>query len=125
MAMTRFAVGALAVILLWSYLVVAAPSASSAVDQTPPTPPGTITASGVTASAASLKWGPSTDNIRVEGYRVYRGPSPSTLALIATTDAVTSYHATALRSNVAYTFGVVAIDAANNQSPMRTATVTT
>ncbi|MDT4933519.1 MAG: hypothetical protein QOK11_1411 [Pseudonocardiales bacterium] len=125
MAMTRFAVGALAVILLWSYLVVAAPSASSAVDQTPPTRPGTITASGVTASAASLKWGPSTDNIRVEGYRVYRGPSASTLALIATTDAVTSYHATALRSNVAYTFGVVAIDAANNQSPMRTATVTT
>jgi hypothetical protein len=125
MAMTRCAVGALAVIPLWSYLVVVAPSASSAVDQSAPSWPGTITVSGVTASGARLKWGPSADNVGIEGYRVYRGASASTLALIATTDAVTSYSATALRSRFTYTFGVVAIDAANNRSPMRTVTVTT
>jgi hypothetical protein len=82
----------------------------------------------VTASSAALSWGNSADDVRVAGYRVYRGPADaadSALRLIATTDAITSYAATRLYSGKAHKFGVVAIDAANNASPMRTVTLTT
>ena len=81
--------------------------------------------SSVTASGASLHWAGSSDNVGIEGYRVYRGPQGGGLSLIATTDAVTSYSATHLRSGFAYQFGVVAIDASDNLSPMRTTTLTT
>lgn len=106
---------------------VSAPGVEAA-DVTAPTQPGPITVSGVSATAASLKWGGSTDNVAIEGYRVYRGPAAAAntaLSLIATTDAVTSYSAATLRSGFAYKFGVVAIDAANNKSAMRTTTFTT
>jgi len=111
--------------LLAGAAVALAPSAVFAADTSAPTEPGTITVSGVTATGASLRWGHSTDDVGIEGYRVYRGPTASALSLIATTDAVTSYTATNLRSRYAYTFGVVAIDAANNKSAMRTTTLTT
>jgi fibronectin type 3 domain-containing protein len=106
---------------------VSAPGVQAA-DTTAPTQPGPITVSGISAAAASLKWTASSDNVGIEGYRVYRGPEAAAntaLSLIATTDAVTSYRAANLRSGFAYKFGVVAIDAANNKSAMRTTTVTT
>jgi hypothetical protein len=108
-------------------LAVAAPPAIAA-DASPPTQPGAITVSGVSATSASLSWGRSSDDVGIEGYRVYRGPTGAAsaeLSLIATTDAVTSYGATRLYSGTGYKFGIVAIDAANNRSPMRTATLTT
>jgi hypothetical protein len=103
-------------------------SASSAADSTPPTQPGPITVSNLTATSASLAWGKSSDDIGVVGYRVYRGPasaSESELRWIATNDGGTSYSATKLYSGTAYKFGIVAIDAANNKSPMRTVTAAT
>jgi fibronectin type 3 domain-containing protein len=108
-------------------VAVGAPTASAA-DTSAPSQPGTVTVSGVTATSASLAWGRSTDDVGIEGYRVYRGPAgaaDTALNLIATTDAVTSYAATKLYSGRAYKFGVVAIDAADNASAMRTATLTT
>jgi chitodextrinase len=96
-----------------------------AADTSPPTEPGTISVSGVSSTSATLKWGGSSDNVGIEGYRVYRGPSGGPLALISTTDAVTSFSAKNLRSGFSYTFGVTAIDAADNESPMRTVNVTT
>ncbi|MDQ1381990.1 MAG: hypothetical protein QOJ71_2709, partial [Actinomycetota bacterium] len=75
-----------------------------------------------------LAWSKSTDDVRVEGYRVYRGPAAaadSTLTLVKTMDAATPYSATQLFSGTAYKFGIVAIDAANNKSVMRTVTLTT
>jgi len=101
---------------------------AAAADTSPPSQPGVFGPPTVTTTTASMKWGPSSDNVGIEGYRVYRGAAstPDTgLALIATTDAVTSYTATNLRSGFAYKFGVVAIDAANNKSAMRTTTLTT
>src|SRR5690349_5838414 len=94
-----------------------------AADTSPPTEPGTISVSGVSSTSATLKWGGSSDNVAIEGYRVYRGPSGGSLALISTTDAVTSFSAKNLRSGFSYTFGVTAIDAADNESPMRTVNV--
>lgn len=101
---------------------------SASQDTSPPTQPGAIATSGLTASSVTLAWGASKDNVAIEGYRVYRGPAGAAdgaLTLIATTDAVTSYPATRLYSGRGYTFGIVAIDAANNKSPMRTIQVGT
>lgn len=114
------------VVILLAYAV-AVPSSASA-DTSAPTQPGAITVSGVTSNSASLSWGASEDDVKVEGYRVYRGPASapnSSLSLIATTDAVTSYKAATLYAGTAYKFGIVAIDLANNLSPMRTTTFTT
>ncbi|HET9654343.1 MAG TPA: fibronectin type III domain-containing protein [Kineosporiaceae bacterium] len=101
---------------------------SASGDTSPPTQPGAIATSGLTANSVTLAWGASKDNVAIEGYRVYRGPAGAAagaLTLIATADAVTSYSATHLYSGRGYTFGIVAIDAANNQSPMRTVQVST
>lgn len=121
----RLARAGLAVVGLVASLMAVGVQAAAAADTSAPTEPGTITTSSVTASSVALKWGSSTDNVGIEGYRVYRGPSASALSLIATTDAVTSYSATRLYSGASYTFGVTAIDAANNESLMRTVTITT
>ena len=78
-------------------LLAGTPGSASAADTSAPTQPGVITVSSITAVTASLKWGVSSDNVGIEGYRVYRGPATaadSALSLIATTDAVTSYIAT-------------------------------
>jgi hypothetical protein len=100
----------------------------TALADAPPTQPGVVTVTGVTGTSAELSWGNSVDDVRVVGYRVYRGPAAaadSALRLIATTDAVPSHSAARLFSGTAYKFGIVAIDAANNASPMRTVAVTT
>ena len=123
--------GLLAGVVIVAGAVVALPmtlASAASSDTSPPSEPGTITVSGVAATGASLKWGASTDNVGIEGYRVYRGlasqgSTPS--ALITTTDAVTSYTAAHLYSGTSYVFGVMAIDAAGNKSVMRTVTVTT
>ena len=105
----------------WGVLV----SVVSAADTSAPSEPGVIAVSGLSSSGATLKWGASTDNVGIEGYRVYRGASASSLVLIATTDAVTSYSAQNLRSGFSYTFGVTAIDAAGNESVRRTVVLKT
>ncbi len=97
-------------------------------DTTPPTEPGSITVSALGPSSATLTWTRSNDAVGIEGYRVYRGPAgvaDSALTLITTLDTATQYAATALFSGARYKFGVVAIDAADNKSVMRTATFTT
>jgi chitodextrinase len=109
-------------------LALAGPPAASAADTVAPTEPGAVTVTSVTATSAKLSWGRSTDNVGIEGYRVYRGPAgaaDTALSLISTTDAVTSFSPTHLYSGTAYKFGIVALDAANNLSAMRTVTVTT
>ena len=116
---------AVVVALLVAGLSAAGAPAAPAADTSPPSQPGMIDVSGLSSSDAVLKWGASSDDVGIEGYRVYRGASGSSLALIATTDAVTSYSATDLRSAFSYTFGVEAIDAAGNASPMQTVDLAT
>ena len=109
-------------------LALAAAPEALAADTTPPTQPGAITVTNVTPTSARLAWGRSTDDVGIEGYRVYRGPAgaaASALELIATNDGGTSYPASRLYSGTGYRFGVVAIDAANHASPMRSVTLTT
>ncbi len=118
-------IGVMAVVVVAFTAVVAAHQPGAVASGTPPTEPGTITVSAVTATSATLTWVKSTDPLGIEGYRVYRTLSGGPQELIATTDAITTYTAVSLRSNAHYTFGVTAIDVANNESTMRTVTVTT
>ncbi|MCW3004886.1 MAG: hypothetical protein JWQ20_4184 [Conexibacter sp.] len=103
-------------------------SASAGADTTPPTAPPSLAASAVTATSATLGWGRSIDDVGVEGYRLYRGPAgapESSLRQVTTVDTVQSYVARNLSSGKSYTFGLIAIDAADNASAMTTTTVTT
>ncbi|MFJ8577791.1 glycoside hydrolase family 9 protein [Micromonospora sp. NPDC093277] len=93
-------------------------------DTTPPTAPGTPTASAIGPNGFTLAWGPATDNVGVTGYRVYRRTG-STDALVTTVTG-TTYAVTGLTPATAYTYYVVAVDAAGNASaPSPTVTVTT
>jgi Fibronectin type III domain len=96
-------------------------------DTTPPTQPGMISVSRITAISALLTWPMSTDNVGVEGYRILVGPAGallSDLRDVYTTDAVSSYTLAGLRSGTAYEVAVVALDSAGNLSTARTTTFT-
>jgi chitodextrinase len=91
------------------------------VDTTPPTNPGTLTASpDPTLPAALLSWGASTDDVAVRGYQVSRDGT------LVTEVATLSYTDTALQPGTAYTWTVTAVDTSGNVStPSNTATATT
>ncbi|QYX82013.1 cellulase family glycosylhydrolase [Streptomyces akebiae] len=94
---------------------------ASGGDTTPPTAPGTPTASGVTSSSATLTWAAATDATGVTGYDVVRVNGTGESG--ATTTADTSTTLTGLTPATSYTFAVYARDAAGNRSP-RSGTVT-
>jgi chitodextrinase len=92
-----------------------------------PTTPGTPTASGVTASQATLSWSASTDNVGVTGYDIYRAPGTSggTFASVGTS-TTTSFTNSGLTASTTYRYQVRARDAAGNTSAFSAAvTVTT
>ncbi|MEG8274898.1 cellulase family glycosylhydrolase [Streptomyces sp. AHA2] len=90
-------------------------------DATPPTAPGTPTASGATSSSVTLSWAAATDATGVTGYDVVRIGSGAETAVASTT--ATTITLTGLSSATSHTFAVYARDAAGNRSP-RSATVT-
>ncbi|MBU5638694.1 hypothetical protein KOM00_18355 [Geomonas sp. Red69] len=61
-----------------------------------------------TTSAVVLSWNPSTDNIAVAGYNIYRD------GVKVGTSTTTSFTDTPVTSNVTYSYTVVAFDAAGN-----------
>ena len=83
---------------------------STSTDTQAPTAPSNLTSSNLMATAVSLSWTTSTDNVGVIGYDVYRNGS---LLASATT---TTYNVTGLTAATAYTFYVKAKDAAGNAS---------
>jgi chitodextrinase len=80
------------------------------VDTTAPSAPTSLTASGTTSTTTNLSWTASTDNVAVTGYDVYRG------GVFQATVATTSYAVTGLTPSTAYSFYVLAKDAAGNVS---------
>ncbi|MFF3656630.1 galactose-binding domain-containing protein [Streptomyces olivochromogenes] len=93
-------------------------------DTTPPAAPGALTVTGHTGNSVSLAWNTSTDNVGVTGYRILQ-VSGSTSTQVGTTSA-TSFTVAGLGASTAYTFDVVALDAAGNVSqPSNQVTVTT
>ncbi|GAB2978694.1 cellulase family glycosylhydrolase [Saccharothrix stipae] len=83
-------------------------------DTTPPSTPGTPSASGVTSSSATLSWTASTDNVGVSGYDVVRVSGTAETA--AGSSTTTSTTITGLSAGTTYTFAVYARDAAGNRS---------
>jgi hypothetical protein len=93
---------------------------------TPPTTPGTLVVTNVTATSATLTWGASTDPLGIVGYQVYRQAGTGANALIATTDGtVTHYNATHLYGSTQYAFQVAALDVAAQTSAPTSAGFTT
>ncbi|MFF2512660.1 discoidin domain-containing protein [Streptomyces sp. NPDC058086] len=100
------------------------PTVPTGGDTTPPAAPGALTVTGHTSNSVSLAWNTSTDNVGVTGYRVLQVPG-STSTQVGTTSAA-SFTVTGLGASTAYTFDVVAFDAAGNESqPSNQVTVTT
>jgi hypothetical protein len=79
-------------------------------DTTAPSAPEGLVATHTSSSQVTLSWAPSTDNIEVVGYRIYRVGSE-----IGST-AKTTYTDSALKPATYYSYSVAAYDAAGNLS---------
>ncbi|WP_329423490.1 fibronectin type III domain-containing protein [Streptosporangium sp. NBC_01495] len=75
-----------------------------------PTVPGNLVSTAKTATTVTLSWSASTDNVGVAGYQVRRGGT------VVATVPNTPYTVTGLTPATAYSFTVVARDAAGNTS---------
>jgi hypothetical protein len=80
-------------------------------DSQAPTAPGNLTAQLAKGKKAALSWSPSSDNVAVAGYRVFRNGAP-----VATTGG-TSYTDSLGGRRPSATYYVVAFDAAGNVGP--------
>ncbi len=90
----------------------------AAPDTTAPTVPSGLSATVTTVPSVQLIWTPSTDNVRVTGYRVLRNG-----ALVATV-ATTVWVDPSVTASTTYTYSVLAMDAAGNTSAAAVATAT-
>ena len=97
----------------------ACPPTSPPADTAPPSQPGSLTASNVTATSLTLGWTASTDNVGVTGYDIYRN---GTRVGSATSN---SYGQSGLTCATSYAFAVIAYDAAGNRSPQAQLTAAT
>ncbi len=89
-------------------------------DTLPPSAPTGLAAAQVTANTLTLSWVASTDDVGVALYRVYQGSTPVGEA------TGTLFGVTGLAAGTAYSFTVVALDAAGNPSePSATLNLTT
>jgi hypothetical protein len=89
------------------------------IDTTPPTTPTGLTATPVTYSQINLAWLPSTDDIMLSGYQVWRDA-----VQIATTTA-TTYVDTGLTASTTYTYTITAYDHVFNVSSSSVPVATT
>ena len=85
-------------------------TANSTADTQAPSAPTNLAASNITENAVRLNWTASTDNVGVANYDVYRGTTR-----IATVTG-TTHQVNGLTAGTAYSFKVVAKDAAGNES---------
>jgi fibronectin type 3 domain-containing protein len=103
------------------YSGTATASTQAPPDTTPPTAPGTPTATVISSTQVNLTWGASTDAVGVAGYKIERctGASCTTLAQIATS-ATTNSSNTGLTASTTYRYQVKGYDAAGNTSSAST-----
>jgi len=89
-------------------------------DQEKPTVPTGLSAIPISGTQIDLKWGLSTDNLVLGGYRIYRNGE------LVNHNATLAYSDTNLTPNTLYTYTVTAYDAAGNESaPSESVAVTT
>ncbi len=82
----------------------------STTDIQPPTAPGSLRIVSKTASSLSFSWNPSTDNVQVYKYKIYRNSRE------VTTVNGTSSSDSGFPANSTYIYTVSALDAAGNES---------
>jgi chitodextrinase len=87
---------------------------SGVVDTTPPSVPTGLAATAISQSEIDLVWNPSTDNVAVGGYVVFRDSTA-----IATTTSV-SFADTLLTASTTYTYAIEAFDTSYNYSGLST-----
>ena len=89
-------------------------------DTTPPTQPGTLTATAVSGTEIDLSWGASTDNVGVTGYDIERcqGAGCTNFAQIATATGTTSYKDTSVIASTSYTYRVRATRRRRQPQPL-------
>ncbi|MBL0109518.1 MAG: hypothetical protein IPP42_01070 [Saprospiraceae bacterium] len=92
-------------------------AAPAEVDTIAPSVPLNLAAS-VAFTEVALSWLPSTDNLGVTGYNVYK--SDTLMTSVSSTNALLK----GLRANTKFQFGVSAFDAAGNESQKSTLEVT-
>lgn len=80
------------------------------VDTTAPSQPGAPLASQRSDRSITLSWSPASDNVGVTGYQVFRGG-----VMVGTSNSA-SYTDSGLTASTAYSYQVLAVDAAGNQS---------
>ena len=80
-------------------------------DTEAPSTPDNLSATGISQTAIDLSWNASTDNVGVDHYVVRRDG-----AVIASNVTGTSFSDTGLTAATAYSYTVVAVDAAGNES---------
>ncbi len=80
-------------------------------DEAPSSPAG-LTVTAHTDTTVSLAWSPSTDNVGVTGYNIYRDGAFAG----AVNGSTNAYRAIGLSPNTAYSFEVTARDGAGNES---------
>jgi Fibronectin type III domain len=81
-------------------------------DILPPSTPGGLTAQSVSSKSVTLNWNPSTDNVAVTGYTVYRNGTART----TTGASATTYTDQSVAPSTTYSYTVDAFDAAGNHS---------
>jgi chitodextrinase len=80
-------------------------------DTTSPSIPQNLIATAVSTSQINLSWSPSTDNVGVTGYKIYRNGS-----LIFTSTGTSFSNTSGLSPATTYSYAVAAVDAAGNSS---------
>jgi fibronectin type 3 domain-containing protein len=87
-------------------------SNTSVVDSGPPTAPGNVHTTGVTAHQVDLAWDPAEDDVGVSAYRVYRDGLP-----LQTIDgSLTAYADATAAESTNYAYFVIALDAVGHES---------
>lgn len=86
------------------------PAIVTTPDNVPPSVPANVSATTLSAIAIALAWTASTDNVGVEGYKIFRNSQ-----LIDATDNI-SYTDIGVSPATEYSYTVSAYDAANNES---------
>lgn len=91
------------------------------IDTTPPSTPSSLVSSALTSNSVQIDWAASIDNVGVTAYEVSKNGT-----VVAASVGTTSYTATGLSPQTAYSFTVRAKDAAGNWSaPSSVLSVTT
>jgi chitodextrinase len=88
-------------------------------DVSPPSAPTGLVQTNKTASGMSIAWTPSSDNVGVAGYEIFRD------GVLAGSTSGVSYSFSGLSCGTSYTAGVVGIDGAGNRSARTNATMST